>query len=62
MKPPPPVVCDICMFDVIHDSSPWVEMSCSPGCTVTSSTGMVVPLISACMTANYYRGHGQATR
>ena len=57
MKPPPaapllgtlPMRWDIWMFDVIQDSSPWVEMTCSPCCRVTSRTGMVVPLISACM-------------
>jgi hypothetical protein len=42
---------DIWMFGVIQDSSPRVEMTCSPCCKVISSTGMVVPLMSACMTA-----------
>src|SRR6202453_1253498 len=57
MKPPPcplappvPMCWDIWTFGVIQESSPWVEMTCSPCCRVTSSTGMVVPLISACMT------------
>ena len=37
------------MFGVIQDSSPWVETTCSPCSSVTSSTGIVVPLISACI-------------
>ena len=49
-EPPPVPMCwDIWMFGVIQDSSPWVETTCSPGCRVTSRTGIVVPLISACI-------------
>src|SRR5579859_8284271 len=55
MRPPPPppvlVVCDICTFGVIHESSPCDEISCSPGCRCTSSTGIVLPLTSACIPA-----------
>src|SRR5579885_627473 len=47
--PPVLVVCDISTLSVIHDSSPWVEMTSSPASRVTSRTGRVVPFTSACM-------------
>src|SRR5882724_10920596 len=54
MNPPPPppafVVCDIWMLGVIQASSPWADTSCSPCPSDTSRMGIVVPLISACMT------------
>ena len=37
------------MFAVIHDRSPWVEISASPGSSTISRTGMVVPLTLACI-------------
>ena len=45
--PPVEVVWLICIFGVIQESSPWVEMTDSPLSRVTSNTGIVVPLTSA---------------
>src|SRR5258707_3214719 len=53
MSPPPPpvfILCDIWMFCVTHASSPWVDTTASPWPSDTSRMGIVVPLISACMT------------
>ncbi len=43
------VVWDITTLGVIHESSPWVETMLSPASSITSSSGMVFPLTSACM-------------
>src|SRR5260370_6176822 len=50
--PPPPVfvVCDMVMLEVIHASSPCADTTSSPCSSDTCRMGIVVPLISACMT------------
>src|SRR5215813_4971699 len=56
MNPPPPppppafIVWDIWMLCVIQASSPWADTTASPRPRVTTRMGIVVPLISACMT------------
>ena len=48
--PPPPICVDVCMtIDcVIQESSPDSEKIASPGSSVSSSTGIVVPTIRSC--------------
>jgi ATP-dependent DNA helicase RecQ len=51
-KPPPPAICvcvDMTMDCVIQLSSPASEITCSPGCSSTSNTGIVVPTILDCI-------------
>src|SRR5438105_6991868 len=53
-KPPPPPNCVdvvITMVDVIQESSPDSANSASPGSSVISSTGIVVPRIFSCIGA-----------
>src|SRR3978361_448670 len=51
-NPPPPAICvcvDMLIDCVIQLSSPASEIRASPGCSSTSSTGIVVPTILDCM-------------
>ena len=58
--PPVEVVWVSCTLVDIQDSSPWVEITDSPGSSSISSSGMVVPLTSACMSISSSRRAGGA--